>query len=253
MKTFIQLANLVAASSAFMAHHKKLYQTWQPMFWLIILSLLIALIPAFLLFRVARRSGISTWKRIFVATLAVPAFIIVGNVCRVISEEALIHYYVAKGGDGDTPATSHATTQTLRAGPLAAMPSAPGLHIDRIKAMDNDSWLDLGKPAPDPRWGMGYGRSYQPNLAWAPDLKCAFILGTGVHGATHKYPDGITRWENDVWAYDLWDHRWICLYPGIDISMGAYKVDVQGGATTDDGRGSLEGSHAYQHSCYDPT
>lgn len=159
---------------------------------------------------------------------------------------------VAEGSDGNTLATRIATSQAFVAVPLAAMPSAPGPHLDKIKAMDNDSWLDLGKPAPDPRWGMGYGRSYQPNLSWAPDLKCAFILGTGVHGATHKYPDGVTRWENDVWAYDLWGHRWICLYPGIDVSNGTYKVDARGGATTEDGRGSLEGSHAYQHSCYDP-
>lgn len=159
---------------------------------------------------------------------------------------------VAEGRSGDSLANSIAITQTLMSGPLAAIPSAPGPHIDKIKAMDSDSWLDLGKPAPDPKWGMGYGRSYQPNLAWAPDLKCAFILGTGVHGATHTHSDGVTRWENDVWAYDFWGHCWICLYPGIDISNGTYKVDALGGATTADGRGSLEGSHAYQHSCYHP-
>jgi uncharacterized membrane protein len=102
MKTFIQLAILVAASSVFMALHEMLCQTWQPMFWLIILSSLIALIPAFLLFRAANRSGISNWKRIFVGTLAVPAFIIVWNVCWAISEEALIHYYVATYGYDDT-------------------------------------------------------------------------------------------------------------------------------------------------------
>jgi hypothetical protein len=136
--------------------------------------------------------------------------------------------------------------------PLAGLPSAPGPHIEKIKAMGDDSWLDLGKPAPDPKWGMGYGRAYLPNLAWAPDLKCAFICGTGVHGETHKYPDGATRWENDVWAYDLWAHRWICLYPGVDIEKGSYKVDEKSGATTEDGRGTVMGVHSYQQFCYDP-
>jgi hypothetical protein len=102
VKTFIQLAILVAASSVFMALHEMLCRTWQPMFWLIILSSLIALVPAFLLFRAANRSGISTWKRVFMGTLAVPAFIIVWNVCWAISEEALIHYYVATYGYDDT-------------------------------------------------------------------------------------------------------------------------------------------------------
>jgi hypothetical protein len=102
MKTFIQLAILIAASSAFIALHEMLCQTWQPMFWLIILSSLIALIPAFLLFRAANHSVISNRKRILVGTLAVPAFIIVWNVCWALSEEALIHYYVATYGYDDT-------------------------------------------------------------------------------------------------------------------------------------------------------
>ncbi len=102
MKTFIQLAILIAASSAFMALHEMICQTLQPMFWLIILSLLIALIPALLLFRAANRSEISNWKRLAMGTLAVPAFIIVWNVCWAISEEGLIHYYVATYGYDDT-------------------------------------------------------------------------------------------------------------------------------------------------------
>ena len=72
------------------------------MFRLIILSLLIALIPAFLLFRAANRGGISNWKRLVTGTLAVPTFIIVWNVCWAISEEGLIHYYVATYGYDDT-------------------------------------------------------------------------------------------------------------------------------------------------------
>jgi hypothetical protein len=102
MKTFAQLAILITASSAFMTLHEKLCQTWTPMFRLIILSLLIALIPAYLLFRAANRGGISNWKRLVIGTLAVPTFIIVWNVCWAISEEGLIHYYVATYGYDDT-------------------------------------------------------------------------------------------------------------------------------------------------------
>ena len=88
-----------------MTLHEKICQTWQPMFWLIILALLIALITAFLLFRAANRSEIPNWKRITMGALAVPAFIIVWNVCWAISEEGLIHYYVATYGYDDTGGT----------------------------------------------------------------------------------------------------------------------------------------------------
>ena len=137
-------------------------------------------------------------------------------------------------------------------GPLASLPSAPGAHIEKLRALGDDSWLDLGKPAPDPKWGMGHGLSYLPNLAWAPDLKCAFIVGTGTHGGTHKYADGTTRWENGLWAYDLPAHRWVCVYPGLDIDKGGFKPDPKGGTLVDDGHPMI-GSHGYQHFAYDPT
>ena len=44
-----------------------------------------------------------------------------------------------------------------RKGPLAALPSAPGAHIEKIKALGDNQWLNLGAPAADPKWGRALG------------------------------------------------------------------------------------------------
>jgi hypothetical protein len=66
--------------------------------------------------------------------------------------------------------------------PLAGLPSAPGKHLDKIKALGDDGWLNLGSPAADPKWGKGRGRSWSSRMAYAPDLEAAFLFGEGVHG-----------------------------------------------------------------------
>ena len=33
--------------------------------------------------------------------------------------------------------------------PLSALPSKPGPHIDKIKALGDNSWINLGQAAPD--------------------------------------------------------------------------------------------------------
>ena len=38
-----------------------------------------------------------------------------------------------------------------RKGPLATMPSEPGPHIAKIKALGDDAWLNIGTPAADPQ------------------------------------------------------------------------------------------------------
>lgn len=43
---------------------------------------------------------------------------------------------------------------------VLAAPSAPGKHLDKIKALRDGQWLDLGAPAPDPKWGKARGRSW---------------------------------------------------------------------------------------------
>jgi len=35
--------------------------------------------------------------------------------------------------------------------PLDGLPSKPGKHLDKIKALGDDAWLNLGSPAADPK------------------------------------------------------------------------------------------------------
>ncbi len=44
-------------------------------------------------------------------------------------------------------------------GPLAELPSKPGAHIEKIKALGDNQWLNLGVPAADPKWGKARGSS----------------------------------------------------------------------------------------------
>lgn len=97
-----------------------------------------------------------------------------------------------------------------RAGPLAALPSKPGPHLEKIRALGDDSWLDLGQAAPDPKWGHGRGRSWCAQMDYAPDLRGAFHTGEGVHAFVK--PDGY--YMDDIYFYDLNAHAWICIYPG---------------------------------------
>ncbi len=117
------------------------------------------------------------------------------------------------------------TTRPDRTGPLAKIPSKPGPHIARVRALGADGWLDLGRPAPDPQWGHGRGRSWCAHMNYAPDLGGAFLTGEGVHA--YVKPDG--RYMDDLFFYDLNAHAWICLYPG------AKAGDDQGLRLNDDG------------------
>ena len=96
-----------------------------------------------------------------------------------------------------------------RRGPLAALPSPPGPHIAKIKALANKSWLERGPPAADPRWGRARGRSWLGKLPLTPELGGAFVFGEGVHGYTK--PDGAAaeRWVAAVNAdarYGTWQY-----------------------------------------------
>src|SRR5688572_17409810 len=44
-------------------------------------------------------------------------------------------------------------------GPLANLPSKPGAHVEKIKALGDNEWLNLGPPTADPKWGKARGRS----------------------------------------------------------------------------------------------
>ena len=58
------------------------------------------------------------------------------------------------------PLASTASGQDkARKGPLADLPSKPGAHLDKIKALGDNQWVNLGAPAADPKWGKARGRS----------------------------------------------------------------------------------------------
>ena len=67
-------------------------------------------------------------------------------------------------------------------GPLAGLSGHPGQHIDKIKSLANNSWLELGMPAADPKWGRARGRSWTAKMPLAAELRGAFLFGEGVHG-----------------------------------------------------------------------
>ncbi len=136
--------------------------------------------------------------------------------------------------------------------PLAALPSKPGPHIARIKALGDNSWLDLGAPAPDPRWGkegLARGRSWGGRaLCSASNLGGAFFCGTGVHGYVKS--DG--HYMDDLWFYDINAHRWICLYPGASKKT-KLKLDKNGFEVNEKGEHIPVSylSHAYGNMTYD--
>lgn len=119
-------------------------------------------------------------------------------------------------------------------GPLAVLPSKPGPHIEKIKALGDNEWLPLGAPAADPKWGKARGCSWGAKaLILAPDKRGAFLYGEGVHGFVK--PDGHIM--DDLWFYDLHAHAWICLYPGMDTK--SFSRRVKDGELDIDEHGSL--------------
>ena len=134
-------------------------------------------------------------------------------------------------------------------GPLEAMPSKPGPHIDRIKAMEDNFWLELGAPAPDPRWGRARGRSWMAKMPFAPELRGAFLCGEGQHGYTK--PDGY--YMDDLWFYDINAHRWICCYPGAPAKT--LRLQLNGDSFEAAADGELipvaQQVHGYEMNTYD--
>lgn len=96
---------------------------------------------------------------------------------------------------------------------FSQFPSVPGPQINLIRKMPAGVWIDLGPPAPDPKWGVARGRTWAAQMPFAPSLGLAFLYGEGVHGwsseKTGRYMDGL-------WAYDVMDHRWVTVVPGTD-------------------------------------
>ena len=111
-----------------------------------------------------------------------------------------------------------------REGPLAGLPSAPGSHIEKIKRLGHGEWLSLGAPSPDPKWGKARGRSWSCRMPFAPELRGAFLFGEGVHG--YVKPDGHVM--DDLWFYDLEQHRWLCCYPGAEVAKLQLMINADG-------------------------
>lgn len=106
-------------------------------------------------------------------------------------------------------------------GPLVDLPSKPGPHVEKIKALGDNEWLELGAPAADPKWGKARGSSWGAKaLILAPDKRGAFLFGEGVHA--YVKPDGHIM--DDLWFYDINAHAWTCLYPGMNTKTFTQRV-----------------------------
>ena len=117
--------------------------------------------------------------------------------------------------------TAHVSVAQDKKGPLADLPSKPGAHVEKIKALGDNEWLNLGAPAADPKWGKARGSSWGAKaLILAPDKRGAFLFGEGVHG--YVKPDG--HGMDDLWFYDLNAHAWTCLHPGTDTKTFTQRV-----------------------------
>jgi hypothetical protein len=167
----------------------------------------------------------------------------------------LLFTMAASSAFGEAAPDASAENKVRREGPLAGMSSAPGPHIEKIRALGDNQWLDLGSPTADPKWGKGRGRSWSAKMPYAPDLGGAFLAGQGIHG----YINPAGRYD-DLFFYDLNAHRWICLYPGLntttfveDIKKGEIKVNDDGQLVDKDSQPVLYayGGHSYQSHAYD--
>ena len=139
--------------------------------------------------------------------------------------------------------------EKIMRGPLAGVPSNPGPHIARIEAMKDNSWIELGAPMADPKWGRARGRSWTSEMPFAPELRGAFLYGEGVHGYTK--PDG--RYMDDLWFYDVNGHRWICCYPGADTKSLKLTINADGFEADADGKlvPVAQQVHGYEMNTYD--
>ncbi len=134
-------------------------------------------------------------------------------------------------------------------GLLKGLPSKPGPHVEKIRKLGDNEWLELGQPAADPRWGRARGRSWMAAMPLAPELRGAFLFGEGVHG--YAKPDD--RYMDDLWFYDINAHRWVCCYPGADTKTLELTIDRDGFEASKDGERIPVASqvHGYSMNTYD--
>jgi hypothetical protein len=114
----------------------------------------------------------------------------------------------------------------------------------------DNTWLNLGSPAADPKWGKARGRGWSSRMAYAPNLQAAFLFGEGVHAWWNKQTH---RSMDDLFVYDIMAHRWICAYPGTDVMTVQLKLDSNGFEVDDNARPVpvAQLGHGYEQLTYD--
>ena len=87
-------------------------------------------------------------------------------------------------------------------------------------------------------------------MAFAPDLHGAFLFGEGVHGWWNRKTG---RYMDDLWFYDVPGHRWICVYPGTEVTAYRKALTEDGFEADAEGRPVPVASmaHAYEMVTYD--
>lgn len=153
-----------------------------------------------------------------------------------------------RGNEADEAQPPCMATETRRARErMAALPSEPGPHIEKIKEMGDNEWLDLGAPEPDPKWGLRRGTSFTPRMAFAPEMRGAFVFGEGPH-AHPRRSDIMT----DLYFYDINAHAWICCSPPFQYETQKLRLDANGFEVDETEQPiPYSISHGWQHFTYD--
>jgi RNA polymerase sigma factor (sigma-70 family) len=110
-----------------------------------------------------------------------------------------------------------------RVGIFAQLPRSDSGQMAKLRALGDDSWIDLGAPAADPQWGKPVGRAWSPMMAYAPDLQGAFLFGQ-----TQNDTNQINRFGDDLWFYHAPSHRWLCVHPGTRTDQADIALNAEG-------------------------
>ncbi len=174
-----------------------------------------------------------------------------GRTLFITARSAIYAVKTTVGGGAPSPKRGARTRPAAkRETPRVRLPSPPGEHVAKIQALGGDCWLLLGSPAADSRWGKARGRSWTPEMVYVPHLRAALLCGQGPHGMVK--PDG--HYLDDIWAYDINAHRWVCLYPGAGVKTLKLKLDEHGFEVNDKGEHVPVAyiGHGYNHLTYVP-
>ncbi len=98
-------------------------------------------------------------------------------------------------------------------------------HQQALAEMPPGTWLDLGPAQPDPEWGQARGRTWSSKMPYAPDLGGGLLYGEGVHGWFNRETG---RYMDDLWLYEVAEHRWRCLWPGTPVEEQAITLNDDG-------------------------